>query len=170
MEIAQAQKDFEHCFKANARMMSVSVGHRGESHQMEVAWLPAVRIWAGSKKLDNRYWNAFGVGKPDLHSANSISCEINFPLAGINRRIAGVLAKDEKGIIWVCHRGGIGGGKEGVGPSFFWNHFEGKRTLVWDDEVAIIGAISMPDFLVQLSNFVKFVHRIKQNMPPNKKH
>lgn len=67
----------------------------------------------------NRYWNAFGFLYSSHQPAN-IVVEINFPLQGVNRRISGVFAQDlgdRKTII--LHRGGIGGGRFGIGKRAF---------------------------------------------------
>jgi 5-methylcytosine-specific restriction protein A len=161
IEIARAQGEFEARFRSAGKQMVVKVGHKGEIHEMEVSWMPAERIWAGSRKLTNRYWNAFGIGKPSPRNSNSIVCEINFPLHGVSRRIGGVLAKDDEGIIRVFHRGNIGGGRRGVGPQLFRNQFKGKWESVLGDDVILIGSISAPDFVGLVSQFVKEVSRIK---------
>jgi hypothetical protein len=107
-EIAQAQNQFEMRFRAAGEQKEVKVGHNGQNQVMEVRWLPQEGIWVGSRKLSNRYWNAFGIGEPTLQGSNSIICEINFPLEGVSRAIAGVLAKDEQGVVRVFHRGKTG--------------------------------------------------------------
>jgi 5-methylcytosine-specific restriction enzyme A len=161
-QVSAAQAAFENRFRAAAATIAtVNVGYQGGSVQLQVGWLPSVNIWSGSRKLSNRYWNAFGIGQPHAHNSNSIICEVNFALSGTNSRIQGVLAKDEHGTISVCHRGGIGGGKKGVGQNLFWQEFPGKWVSVSGDRVASIGAIEAPDFLDQVSNFVKFVQQIK---------
>jgi len=161
-QILAAQTAFENRFRsAAANIAAINVGYQGGNVELEVAWLPSVGIWSGSRKIENRYWNAFGIGEPNAHNSNSIICEINFPLVGKSARIQGIMARDEHGTVWVCHRGGIGGGRKGVGPSLFWQEFPGKWVSVSGDRVASIAAIGAPDFLDQVSNFVKFVQRIK---------
>jgi hypothetical protein len=79
-------------------------------------------------------------------------------LRGIERGISGVLTKDEKGVVWVCHRGII----NRVSRAVFLSAYKGTKAWVWgEDEVAVIGAISNPDFLAQVSIFVKFVNRLR---------
>lgn len=79
----------------------------------------------------------------------------------MSTRIQGVLAKDERAAVWVCHRGGIGGGKKGVGPNLFWQEFPGKWVSVSGARVAQIGAIEAADFVQQVATFVNFVQQIK---------
>ena len=164
-EISQAQLDFQNRFECVGEKMDVRVGHKGQGYKMDVTWVSSVGIWTGPRKLHNRYWNAFGVGQPKaLPSSNSITCEINFPLQGVNRKIAGILAKDDQEIIWVLHRGNIGGGKPRVGPELFRNRFNGKWTSVEGDDAAEVGPISSPDFIDLVSRFVKDVYGMKLNL------
>ena len=160
-QVSAAQAEFEERLRSGATVTAVSVGYQGGNIKMEVAWQPTVGIWSGSKRLENRYWNAFGIGEPDARSSNSITCEINFPLSGMNARVQGVLAKDEHGTVWVCHRGGIGGGRKGVGPNLFWQKFPGKWVSVSGDRVACVTAIGGEDFWHNVSKFVQFVREIK---------
>ena len=61
------------------------------------------------------------------------------------------------GTLWDVHRGGIGGGRKGVGPNLFWQQFPGKWVSVSGDRVACITAIGAPDFWDHVSKFVEFV-------------
>jgi len=160
-QVSAAQATFEDRLRSGATVAKLNVGFQGGSVEMEVAWQRSVGIWSGSRKIENRHWNAFGIGEPDTQSSNSIICEINFPLSGMSAKIQGVLAKDEHGNVWICHRGGIGGGRKGVGPNLFWQRFPGKWVSVSGDRVACITAIETPDFWDHLSKFVKFVQEIK---------
>jgi hypothetical protein len=163
-DITQAQKRFCKRFHvADAEKRRVRIAHRGEVHNMEVTWLPSERVWAGSRKLINRYWNVFGVGEPKRQTPNGITCEINFPLHGINRRIAGLLAKDSGGIVRVFHRGNIRG-KPGVGLGLFRKYYRGKWHLVDGQKVVLIGAISEPKFVRRISRFVREVQSIKSKV------
>jgi hypothetical protein len=144
-QVSVAQAAFEDRLRSAATITAVNVRFQCGSVEMEAAWQPSVGIWSGSRKIENRYWNAFGIGEPDKHSSNSIICEINFPLSGMSAKIQGVLAKDEHAMVWVCHRGGIGGGKKGVGLNLFWQRFPG-RVSVSGDRVACITSIEAPDF------------------------
>src|SRR5713101_4854285 len=145
-QVSAAQAAFEDRLRTGATIATVNVGFQGGGAELEVAWQPSVDIWSGSRKIENRYWNAFGIGEPDTHGSNSIVCEMNFPLSGMSAKIQGVLAKDEHGAVWLCHKGGIGGGKKGVGPNLFWQQFPGKWVSVSGDRVACITSIGAPHF------------------------
>src|SRR2546430_575249 len=101
-QVLAAQTALEGRLRSTATIRTGRVGYQGGNVEMEVAWQPSVGIWSGSRKLANRYWNAFGIGEPNAHSSNSIICEVNFPLSGMSARIQGVLAKDQNGTIWIC--------------------------------------------------------------------
>jgi len=89
--------------------------------------------WAGyqgGKLPIPRYWNAFGTTKPAPDQNHTITCEINFPPSGIQRQVAGALAKDERGYLHIVHRGGIGGGRKGIGQSSFFRRFQRDKVVV----------------------------------------
>ena len=118
---------------------------------------------------DNRFWNAFGIGKPKAGQNNSITGEINFPFEGINRRTAGAFAEDNNGNILVLHRGKIGGGKKGIGKDNFINHVRGVDFVTAIDgnietEFCLIGELNSKYFSKQVAIFIKEISRIKRNL------
>ena len=74
----------------------VRIGHPGAaSEQVRVVWSERLGIWFFSRKIaGSRYWNGFGIGRPETGAAVAVTCEINFPLGGIDRRMGGVFAED----------------------------------------------------------------------------
>ena len=117
----------------------------------------------------NRYWNAFGLFSTEEPS--NIAVEINFPIEGTNRRIAGLLARDDRSNqVKVLHRGGIGGGRKGIGKNAFrsWyrkrfpNNFvdvdEGMKNPI---ESILIGPIGESSLITNLEIFVKSVADFK---------
>jgi hypothetical protein len=117
------------------------------------------------KMSGNRFGHAFGAEKPTGSSHIPITCEINFPAKGIDRRIGGALAIDREGRIFVVHRGRIGGGKKGVGKALFDDHYRGVWAIMEDGSaettVALIGVLNSPRFVRQVSQFVRKVDRMK---------
>ncbi len=95
-----------------------------------------------------------------------ITCEINFPVSGINRRVGGAFTSDEAGEIVVVHRGKIGGGRQGIGKTLFEDNYTGSWTDIVDgpykSSAALIGALSSPRFPKQVQQFVFEVERIKK--------
>lgn len=149
--------------------VAVRIGHMGASFDAKVLWSNRLGIWIYATKIEgSRYWNAFGLDKPKAQTTVPITCEINLPVSGIDRRIGGVLAKDKKGNIFLVHRGIIGGGKKGVGKSLFESHFRGVWTVMEDGEqetaAAIIGVLNSPRLIRQIIHFVHKIDRIKNQV------
>jgi hypothetical protein len=149
----------------------VTIGHLGESFEGKVSCAGSLGIWFFSgKQAGNRYWNAFGVGRPSRDAHVFTTCEINFPLQGLDRRIGGAFARDEAGKVFVVHRGKIGGGKKGIGKALFEGHYRGVWAPVQDGDaetsVVLIGHLGSSRFARQVSQFVRKVDRIKDAGSP----
>jgi len=146
--------------------IKVKLGHQGASFPAKVLWSKKLGIWKFSRTIKGtRYWNAFGVGKPQESNLLSITAEINFPWAGIDRKTGGAFARDTWGNIFVIHRGKIGGGKKGVGKSLFEHNYRGVWSFMEDGkavtQVAIIGALTSHRFALQAAQFVKKIEKLK---------
>lgn len=146
--------------------IKVKLGHQGASRPAKVLWSKKLGIWLTSHAVDEvRYWNAFGVGRPHPGDVVPIITEINFPFAGIDRKTGGAFARDPRGNIFVIHRGKIGGGKKGVGKSFFENNYRGVWSFMEDGncvtQVAVIGALNSSNLARQTANFVKKIEMLK---------
>ncbi len=144
----------------------VNLGHPGATVKAKVSWSDSLGIWMFHEKIaDSRYWHAFGTGKPSESSHVPITCEINFPIRGIDRRIGGAMAADHDGRIYVVHRGKIGGGKKGVGKSLFEDHYRGVWATMEDGSldttVALIGELNSARFVRQITQFVRKVDKVK---------
>jgi hypothetical protein len=147
--------------------ISVKLGHPGASEKAKVMWSERLGIWFFSRKLPgSRYWNGFGIGRPEGGDSIAITCEINFPLFGIDRRTGGAFAQDRTGRVFVVHRGKLGGGRKGIGKSLFENHYRGVWDIMDDDgeqtAVAVIGVLQSPRFARQIAQFVHKIARIKE--------
>ncbi len=143
----------------------VSLGHPGATVKAKALWSEHLGIWMVHEKMSgNRYAHAFGAGKP-AGSHIPITCEINFPAKGIDRRVGGALAMDSDGRIFVVHRGRIGGGQKGVGKALFDDHYRGVWAIMEDGAaettVAVIGVLNSSRFVRQVSQFVCKVDRMK---------
>jgi len=170
-KIESAQRSFmRKMSELSDKRGTIVVGFKGGNEKLDADWNEEFDIWWAPRKLENRYWNAFGTKEPRWNSKypHNITCEINPPLKGINRRIAGVFARDSGGRIYLLHRGKIGGGRKGIGKSKFWSEFRGGEDLrqeVNDGELtstlALIGSLESPHLVSQVANFVHEVERIK---------
>jgi hypothetical protein len=146
--------------------IKVKLGHQGASFPAKVLWSRKLGIWTFSSAIKEvRYWNAFGLEKPEVTNVLSITSEINFPWAGIDRKTGGAFAEDAWGNVFVIHRGKIGGGKKGVGKSLFEHNYRGVWSFMEDGkavtQVAIIGALSSSRFAWQAAQFVKKIEKLK---------
>ncbi len=157
---------------AGEEKIPVILGHQGASVRARIWWSDELGLWFfPGRGDDNRYWNAFGTDRPKPDAALSITCEINFPKAGIDRRIGGAFAADSRGRIFVVHRGRLGGGRKGIGKALFEKHYRG----VWMDmddggeevSVAVVGLLHSPRFARQLAQFVGKIEKIKDLAAPS---
>lgn len=145
----------------------INVGYQGESQQLNAHWSKSLDVWWITEDSGNRFWNAFGTGEPKWNTGKShnITCEINPPYAGIDRRIAGAFAKDPEGKLFFIHRGKLGGGRPGIGKTLFIDEFRGTWEEVEDgtefSKVALIASFDNPRFAEQIADFVHEVERIK---------
>ncbi len=150
--------------------IAVELSHPGASFRARIAWSNRLGIWVYTKKTDGKYWNAFGVGRPRAKTSVPMTCEVNFPLQGIDRRIGGAFAKDGSGRIFVLHRGKLGGGRRGVGKSLFEECYRGTWAFADDGGVettaAVIGCLSSPSFARQMAQFVHKVVHLKESAAP----
>lgn len=166
-QIARAQKIFINTLLVNGvKKYKCELGyHGGKTDLLDVFWLESEDIWVAFLVLHNRYWNAFGIGEPINYDQLGITCEINIPLQGINRRIAGAYAKDKDDSIYLLHNGRIGGSKEGIGKTLFFNNYAGKITVM-DNNInyAIIGKLGDPTLKVNVANFVRQIRRMKDSI------
>lgn len=166
--IRKYQRQFVRAFKLLAEeTIPVKLGHLGASEKAKVAWSERLGIWFFSRKVaGSRYWNAFGVGLPEGGTAIAITCEINFPLCGIDRRTGGAFAQDRAGHVFVVHRGKLGGGRKGIGKSLFEDRYRGVWEVMDDGgeetPVAVIGRLNSPRLARAIAQFIRKIARIKE--------
>jgi hypothetical protein len=167
--IRRHQRLFAKAMRTAAKeTIPVKLGHPGASEKAKVAWVETHGIWFFSRKIaGSRYWNAYGIGRPGGGASITITCEINFPLCGIDRRTGGAFAQDRAGHIFVVHRGKLGGGRKGIGKSLFENTYRGVWEVMEDGgeetPVALIGVLHSPRFARQIAQFVRKIARIKES-------
>lgn len=145
------------------------VGHMGNSNGITVSYSKELNIWwafdgIAEGKSGHRYWNAFGIHKPEKGVIQNIVCEINYPTSGINTRVAAAWVKEDKNYM-LLHSGKIGGGRKGVGKINFIENYNGVFEEIDIDgffkEVTIIGNLKDKKLPYQIKNFVYEVARIK---------
>jgi hypothetical protein len=165
--IRRCQQQFARSFRAAASArVPVRVGHPGASFRASVRWSEELDLWLYSRRIpEKNHWNVLGVGRPAAEGRVAITCEINFPIRGIDRKIGGALARDGEGEIYVVHRGRLGGSRKGIGKSLFGSRYRGAWAMMEDGGeeavVAVVGALRSPRFPRQLGQFVRKVQRMK---------
>lgn len=164
-EITELQKRLVNIFhNSKPHYIRAVISSPGGALETNVLYFQKQNYWAVFEEIENRYWNAFGAGKPTEGKNNSITCEINFPHEGINRKVAGAFGKENEEIV-LLHRGKIGGGRRGIGKNLFWDNYRGEPILVSDGGVentlALIGNLGSKILLSQIADFVHQVDRIK---------
>lgn len=175
------QKAFEtFLYSRLPQTVDLKFGHPGRSFREPVH--TNGNLWyftrLAGQPSPNRYWNAFGLLSSEQPS--SIVVEVNFPIQGVNRRIAGILARDDvTGIVKVLHRGGIGGGRKGIGkhafldwyrervPTRFVQVAEGSRDPA---ECILLGTIGDQGLLEGLIEFARDVLEFKRNVAGRQSH
>lgn len=153
--------------EAATRSSIETVGFHGGSRTATVHWSTPLGVWALFEELETRYWNCFGVERPEAARSLRITVEVNPPLGGLDRRKGGAIARDAgSGKLFLVHRGRIGGGQRGIGPELFWSRFRGGVRLREPDgresRAVVVGEIGGAGFARELAGFVHEVGRIKR--------
>lgn len=122
-------------FRERGKRVQRGIGHHGG--QAPSAYLDVVNVagvWLAYVALKGRHWCAFGTLPLPKTGNAPITVEINPPKEGINRRVAGLLATDDAGRVYLCHTGGIGGSKKGVGKAAFLEWTDRHRVPIADSD------------------------------------
>ena len=137
-------------------------------------------FWTSFFTIENsdssRYWFGYGLGDPNSLRKISPICEINIPIAGANRKIAGAFARDNAGGVYLVHSGKIGGGRKGIGSSAFWERYSGNTiNIVYSTnrkphKAALIGKLGSHDLLEHIGSFVRQVGGIKDDIVRGKRY
>jgi hypothetical protein len=143
------------------------IGFHGGSDAYTIHWCVPLKMWVLFQELENRYWNCFGIARPDPEKSLQITVEVNPPLEGMDRKVGGAFARDpHTGDMYFVHRGRIGGGQNGVGAQLFWSRFRGGAVMREPDReetsrVVVVGKVGAPEFARDVAGFVHEVGRIK---------
>lgn len=146
------------------------LGWQGGRGEYGLYWRDQQDCWGvfESKELKNRYWCCFGKTDPLGEGNQSITCEINFPIRGSNRRIAGMVLRDDEGNIFIGHSGKVGGGRKGIGKNSFLAYWrrENIEDVAWPDgkttRAIIIGRVGGKRLPLQIAHFVHEVAEFKR--------
>ena len=154
------------CLKAGAVRFQRSVGWPGAHGEFTLYWHEKERFWVLFNP-DERYWSAYyGAMNPNEHRSLEITCEINPPTEGIDRRYGGIFLKDSGSRLYLAHSGKVAGGRKGIGKTAFLETYGGEtEEIEWPDgvtgEVVILGKIGGKAFLSNLASYIKAVEDFK---------
>lgn len=166
-EISDSQARLEAQLSAEADAPTLRhVGWQGGGDELDVRWHPSGKFWFAARPLANRYWNAFGLDRPGHTSGSlTLTAEVNPPLVGLDRRVAGAFGRDESGEIFLLHRGKVGGGRKGVGKVAFLATNQDSLESISDGgataDVFVIGRLGDPYLALQIANFLDQVAAFK---------
>jgi len=168
-DIEDANQKLKRAFESRQpQYLFTTIGYQSNNFPTTVMWLSGLDIWAyfglppNGKSKGKRYWNVFGIGMPK--KMVSIVCEINSPMEGINRRVAGAFARNDEGDIAVMHRGRINVTR-GITKELFRRMCRCKWENVVDagknSSLVYIGNLSSLNLVESIRDFVFEIDRIK---------
>jgi hypothetical protein len=153
--------------------------------------VPGVRLtWRGGElrttihwARDDGFWWAFeprvardaqllGHAPDAPAKRESITCEINLPRGGADRKVAGIMLADDEGALYLAHSGRMGGARPGQSKSGFREFLADGvwRKVYWPDgeesEALIVAPLDSPRLTRLLGAFVEAVRRFKAGEPP----
>jgi hypothetical protein len=171
-EIRSAYDVLNQRLRDGAESHRKKVGHQGKTGVFSVYWRPKERFWSLFEPYfwENRYWCCLGTWNPDDNSVLDITCEINCPHHGVNRRIAGAFARDADGRLYVTHSGRVGGGRKGIGKSAFLECYgkDNMKDISWPDgkvtKAIVIGQLNGRDLCRQTEQFLQQINYFKNTV------
>jgi hypothetical protein len=144
------------------------VGWKGGSDVFTVYWHEQAEFWVLFNIGDSGgYWCPFGVAVSSQNKPVSITCEINPPNEGVNRRKGGLFLRDSGSGLYLAHTGKIAGGRKGIGKAAFLESYTGfeRAEIEWPDgrtsEVIPLGRIGGRSFINGIGNYIHAVHAFK---------
>jgi transcriptional regulator with XRE-family HTH domain len=168
-EVAAARKSHRKLIAAIAsNPRTMALGHQGHTWDGKAYYIATLDMWTvfGDGEDGSELWNTYGLGDPFTGRSRDMVCHLSVPVEGINRRIGAVYARTKNDDVFILHRGKIGGGREGVGKSSFFEYYDGKVVAASDGdritEFALVGSLNSKTFVKDLRRFVVAVKEIKK--------
>ena len=175
----QAFKMLKSTFSNGAQVFQNKLGFQGGSASCDVFWHEKNHIWGvfmtdpPINKNGGRFWICFGDTKPYKKNMLPITLEINPPHEGVNRRLGGAFVNDDRGNIYLCHTGKIGGGRKGIGKGAFLEFCRGVGNISQkipkniyiselNAEIFIIGNVCEKGIIASIANFSETVKCFKE--------
>lgn len=168
-----AQASLERQLKASLDFQGIhNIGFPGGNVDLEVYSAGKGKLWVAfappsQGKGVPRFWNSFGVFRPDQPS-QTITVEINIPVDKNTAIVAGFFAEDpDSEEIFLMHSGKVGGGRPGIGKSAFLAWSKEKLLDIAGEDRGIrggvaIGKLDSSDLIGRIWRFVRNVQRFKE--------
>jgi len=151
---------------------SVRLTWRGGELRTTIHWARDDAFWWAFEPRRARDALLLGHAPDPPSKRESITCEINLPRAGADRKVAGIVAADDGGALYLAHSGRMGGARPGQRKSGF-RYFLADgvwRPLTWPDgeetDALVIAPLDSPRLTRLLGQFVDAVRRFKAGDPP----
>src|SRR5476651_1665359 len=138
---------------------------RGGELRTTIHWAPDDSFWWAVEPRHARDALVLGHAPDAPTKRESITCEINLPRAGADRKVAGIIAADEEGALYLAHSGRLSkAGFRDFLADGVW------RNLRWPDgeetEALIVAPLDSPRLTRLLGRFVDAVRRFKAGETP----
>jgi hypothetical protein len=151
---------------------------RGGELRTVIHWARDDRFWwafeprSAGATVGARHALLLGHAPDPPTKRESITCEINLPTSRAERKVAGIIAVDEAGALYLAHSGRMGGARPGQRKAGFREFLADGvwRRLRWPDgeesEALIVAPLDSPRLTRLLGQFVDAVRRFKAGDPP----
>jgi hypothetical protein len=140
---------------------------RGGELRTTIYWARDDAFWWAIEPRTKRQALLLGHAPDPPTRRESITCEVNLPLAVTDRKVAGIIAADQTGALYLAHSGRMGGARPGQRKSAFREFMSDGvwRQLRWPDdhesEALVIAPLDSPRLTRLLGQFVDAVRRFK---------
>jgi hypothetical protein len=151
---------------------SVRLTWRGGELRTTIHWVRDDAFWWAVEPRHQRDALVLGHAPDPPARRESITCEINLPRAGADRKVAGIIAADEDNALYLCHSGRMGGARAGQSKSGFREFVADGvwRPVAWPDgeetEALVIAPLDNPRLTRLIGRFVDLVRRFKEGDGP----
>ncbi|MBX9944752.1 MAG: hypothetical protein K2Y40_11785 [Reyranella sp.] len=132
----------------------------------------AAKLDGGGRSIGARHALLLGHAAHPPTRRESITCEINLPLGGADRKVAGIIAADAEGALYLAHSGRMGGARPGQRKAGFRDFVADGvwRRAIWPDgaesEALVVAPLDSPRLTRLLGQFVDTVRRFKAGDAP----
>ena len=138
---------------------------RGGELRTTIHWVRDDAFWWAVEPRHQRDALVLGHARHPPGRRESITCEINLPRAGADRKVAGIIVADQRGAFYLAHSGRLSksGFREFLADGVW-------RPVQWPDgeetEALIVAPLASPRLTRLLGRFVDSVHRFKAGDAP----